>query len=131
MNTKMAGQIFPTIPQVKYGGPDTENPFEWAAYNPDRLVAGKTMKEHLRFAIPAWHVVCQGLSDPFGGPTAEYPWHTETGTKQQEMKIRGLFELANKLLVDYYCFHGRDLLIGDDMDYRKHEEAYTEQMRLL
>ena len=128
----MAEKIFPTLPQVKYGGPDSDNPLEWAVYNPARIVGEKTMKDHLRFAIPAWHVVCQELRDPFGGPTAEYPWDGETRpATRQEMKIRGLFEMAQKLGVDFYCFHGRDLFSPNDSDYRAHAVAYRTQMKML
>lgn len=125
-------RIFPTIPEIKYGGPDTQNPFEWAVYNPEQKVNGKTMKQTLRFALPAWHCVNQYLADQFGPGTADFPWDGEADIgRKQEMKMRGLFELAVKLGIEFYCFHGRDLFFPDDLNFQRHAQVYSVQSQKL
>ncbi len=59
--------FFPDIPKLQYEGPKSKNPFAFKQYNPDEIVAGKSMKDHTRFAAAYWHVMRNGLSDPFGG----------------------------------------------------------------
>ena len=66
--------FFPDIPKIQFEGPKSKNPFAFKQYNPDEIVAGKSMKDHCRFAAAYWHVMRNGLSDPFGGPTALMPW---------------------------------------------------------
>ena len=58
--------FFPDVPKIQYGGPKSRNPLEFKHYNPDEVVGGKTMKEHLRFSVVYWHTFCNPLSDPFG-----------------------------------------------------------------
>ncbi len=67
-------EFFPEVPKIAYGGPKSRNPLEFKHYNPDEVVDGKTMKEHLRFSVVYWHTFCNPLSDPFGVGTAVRPW---------------------------------------------------------
>ena len=67
-------EFFPGVPKIQYGGPKSRNPLEFKHYNPDEVVGGKTMKDHLRFSVVYWHTFANPLSDPFGAGTAIRPW---------------------------------------------------------
>ncbi|MCS7008790.1 MAG: xylose isomerase, partial [Chthoniobacterales bacterium] len=71
---------FRTLPKVRYEGPDTKNDLAFRYYNPDELVEGKPMREHLRFSAAFWHCMRNTLSDPFGVGTAFMPWDDESNT---------------------------------------------------
>ncbi|MFZ1891599.1 MAG: xylose isomerase [Formosimonas sp.] len=101
---------FKDIPQIKFEGVDSQNPLAFRYYNPEQVVMGKTMKEHLRFAACYWHTFCWNGSDPFGGATFERPWF-QGGTPLElaEQKADAAFDFFTKLNVPYYCFHDRDV----------------------
>lgn len=103
-------EYFPGISQVRYEGPGSDNPLAFKAYNPTQVVAGKTMEEHLRFAVAYWHTFCADGADPFGPGTRRRPW-AETGDAMQNArnKLDAAFEFFTKLDVPFYCFHDRDL----------------------
>ena len=67
-------EYFPGIDRIQYEGPGSDNPLAFKAYDANRVVAGKTMEEHFRFAVCYWHTFCGTGADPFGGPTYERPW---------------------------------------------------------
>jgi xylose isomerase len=101
---------FPDVPKIQYDGPDSTNPLAFRHYNPDELVEGKPMRDHLRFAVAYWHTFRGTGSDPFGPGTALRPW--EDGTDSVEMavkRVRVAFEFMEKLGCPYYCFHDRDV----------------------
>lgn len=103
-------QYFPRIKRVGYEGLDSKNPFAFKEYNPDEVIAGKTMREHLRFAVAYWHTFKGTGSDPFGSATYVRAWDKAgTPMKQAEDTLRAAFEFIDKLGVDYYCFHDRDI----------------------
>jgi xylose isomerase len=107
---------FPDIPKIQYEGPKSKNPFAFKQYNPDEIVAGKTMKDHCRFAAAYWHVMRNGLSDPFGGPTALMPWDDQSDSISNALKRADVFfEFLDKIGIDYYCWHDRDIApeLGD------------------
>jgi xylose isomerase len=107
---------FPDIPKIQYEGPKSKNPFAFKQYNPDEVVAGKTMKDHCRFAAAYWHVMRNGLSDPFGGPTALMPWDDQSDSVSNALKRADVFfEFLDKIGIDYYCWHDRDIApeLGD------------------
>jgi xylose isomerase len=107
---------FPDIPKIQFEGPKSKNPFAFKQYNPDEIVAGKTMKEHCRFAAAYWHVMRNGLSDPFGGPTALMPWDDQSDSVSNALKRADVFfEFLDKIGIDYYCWHDRDIApeLGD------------------
>jgi len=107
---------FPDIPKIQYEGPKSKNPFAFKQYNPEEVVAGKTMKEHCRFAAAYWHVMRNGLSDPFGGPTALMPWDDQSDSISNALKRADVFfEFLDKIGIDYYCWHDRDIApeLGD------------------
>jgi xylose isomerase len=103
-------EYFPGIGQIQYEGPGSDNPLAFKAYDPTRVVAGKTMEEHLRFAVAYWHTFCADGADPFGPGTRRRPW-SETGDAMQNArnKLDAAFEFFTKLNVPFYCFHDRDL----------------------
>jgi len=106
----MSTQYFPGIPKIAYEGPKSKNPFAFKHYNPDELVEGKSMREHLRFAAPYWHVMRNPLADPFGGGTALMPWDDGSNSVANAQKrVRVFFEFLEKIDIDFYCFHDRDV----------------------
>jgi xylose isomerase len=101
---------FPDISKIKYDGPDGTNPLAFRHYNPDEMVEGKSMRDHLRFAVSYWHTFRGTGGDPFGPGCAVRPW--EDGTDSLEMALKRVdvaFEFMEKLGVPYYCFHDRDV----------------------
>jgi xylose isomerase len=102
--------FFPDVSRIRYEGPDSTNPLAFRHYNADEKVEGKSMKEHLRFAVAYWHTFRGAGSDPFGPGTMRRPW--EDGTDSVEMavkRVRVAFEFMEKLGVPFYCFHDRDV----------------------
>ncbi|NOX54927.1 MAG: xylose isomerase [Planctomycetes bacterium] len=101
---------FPDVSKIEYEGPDSKNPLAFKHYNPDEVVDGKTMKEHLRFSVCYWHTFRGTGVDPFGAPTMIRPW--DDGTDSLDNALRRVdvaFEFMEKLGVEFYCFHDRDV----------------------
>lgn len=108
---------FSDIPVIAYEGKETKNVFAFRHYNPDELVEGKPMKEHLRFALAYWHVMTQEGADPFGNPTAIRTWHGETPMETARNRVHAFFEILEKLGVEYFCFHDVDIAPeGDSLE---------------
>lgn len=98
------------VSKISFEGPESKNPLAFKHYNPDELVEGKPMREHLRFAAPYWHVMRNVLGDPFGAGTALMPW--DDGSDSVENALRRVdvfFEFLDKIDIDYYCWHDRDI----------------------
>ncbi|MGX7078208.1 xylose isomerase [Globicatella sanguinis] len=108
---------FPEISQIKYDGKETNNLFAFRHYNPEEVVLGKTMKEHLRFAVAYWHTMTQDGSDPFGNPVNERTWFGETPMDTARNRVEAFFEILTKLGVEYFCFHDVDIAPeGDSLE---------------
>ena len=106
----MSTEYFPGIPKITFEGPKSKNPFAFKHYNPNELVEGKSMRDHLRFAAAYWHVMRNPLADPFGGGTALMPWDDGSNSVANAQKrVRVFFEFLEKIDIDYYCFHDRDV----------------------
>ncbi|KAH9615191.1 hypothetical protein KSS87_022844 [Heliosperma pusillum] len=104
------GEFFPGIPKINYEGPKSKNYLAYKYYNAEEEILGKKMKDWLRFSVAFWHTFRGTGADPFGAPTKFWPW--EDGTNSLAMakrRMRANFELINKLGVDYWCFHDRDI----------------------
>ena len=102
--------FFPKIKKIKYEGPDSKNPLAFKWYNEDEIVAGKTMKDHLRFSVVYWHTFRNPLSDPFGVGTALRPWDDGSeSVRNAQKRVRAAFEFIEKLGAPYYAFHDRDV----------------------
>ena len=103
-------EYFPNVPKVVYEGPESDNPFAFRHYNPDQVVAGKSMREHLKFAAAYWHVMRNELSDPFGAGTALMPWDDGSDSIDNALaRVPVFFEFLDKIDIDLYCFHDRDV----------------------
>ncbi len=106
----MSDDFFLTVGRIAYEGPGSRNPFAFKHYNPDELVEGKSMRDHLRFAAAYWHVMRNPLADPFGAGTALMPWDDGTDSVANAQKrARVFFEFLEKTGIDFYCFHDRDV----------------------
>ena len=122
---------FPDVPKIQFEGPGSKNPLAFKHYNPDELVEGKPMRDHLRFAAAYWHVMRNGLADPFGGPTALMPWDDESDSVENATKRADVFfEFLEKLGIGYYCFHDRDIApeLGDFAKSTAALEAVTDHL---
>jgi len=103
-------EYFPGISRIEYEGPESDNPLAFKAYDADRMVGNKTMREHLRFAICYWHTFCANGADPFGPGTRFHPWSESADPLEAaEEKLDAAFEFFSKMTVPYFCFHDRDL----------------------
>jgi xylose isomerase len=101
---------FPEVTKIKYEGPKSDNPLAFRWYNPGEMVAGKTMKDHLRFTVVYWHTFRGSGSDPFGGGTMDRPWEDGTDSVQNACnRARVAFEFFEKLDAPFYAFHDRDV----------------------
>lgn len=101
---------FEQIAPVVYEGAASKNPFSFKYYNPDELVAGKPMKDHLRFAMSWWHTFAYRGVDPFGGVTIYRPWdNTENDVARAKERVHAAFEFMEKMQLGYFCFHDADL----------------------
>ena len=101
---------FPEIPRIAYEGPKSKNPLAFKHYNPDEIVEGKTMRDHLRFSIVFWHTMCGQGADMFGVATAIRPWEAGLGGLDlAKARVPVFFEIAEKLGMPYYAFHDRDV----------------------
>ncbi len=107
----MSETIFSQFPTVKYEGPDSTNPFSYQWYDAGKVVLGKPLKEHLRFAVAYWHSLAMNGSDPFGAPTIVRPWMTGSDPMQSaKEKADAAFDLFRVLDLPFYCFHDRDIV---------------------
>ncbi len=106
----MPTTYFKNIPTIQYEGPQSKNPLAFKHYNPEELVEGKTMKDHLRFSVVYWHTFRNTLSDQFGSGTALRPWDDGSDSVDNaKTRVRAAFELMEKLQAPFYAFHDRDV----------------------
>jgi xylose isomerase len=113
---------FKNIPAIRYEGANSSNEFAFHHYNPDEVVMGKRMEEHLRFAVAYWHSFAYQGGDPFGGQTFERPWFGET-MADAKLKADAAFELFDVLNAPFFCFH--------DADVRPEGKTFAESTRNL
>lgn len=104
-------EIFTGISEIRYEGAASKNPLAFKFYDPDRIVLGKPMREHLPFAMAWWHNLCNAGKDMFGDPTADKSFGAEKNTMAHaRAKVDAGFEFMQKLGVRYFCFHDVDLV---------------------
>ena len=104
-------EFYKGIGQIKYEGPHSDNPLAFRWYDENRVVAGKTMKEHMRFACAYWHSFCGSGADPFGEPTHLFPWNDiSDAVERAKAKMDVAFEFITKMNLGYYCFHDVDVV---------------------
>jgi len=108
-------EYFKGIGKIEYEGRESDNPLAFKWYDEEKVIAGKTMKEHFRFAIAYWHSFCGTGGDPFGAPTKIYPWLTASDPIQQARdKMDAAFEFITKIGAPFYCFHDVDIVDEGD-----------------
>ncbi|MCB4800151.1 xylose isomerase [Neotamlana laminarinivorans] len=104
-------EYYKGIGEIKFEGKESDNPLAFKYYNPDQVVAGKTMKEWFKFSVAYWHTFCGQGSDPFGPGTLNFPWDASTNAVQAAKdKADAAFEFITKMGFGYYCFHDVDLV---------------------
>ena len=120
-------EYFKGIGEIRFEGRESDNPLAFKFYNPEQMVAGKTMREHFRFAIAYWHTLCGAGGDPFGLDTKRFPWATSTDPiLAAKEKADAAFEFVTKMGFDYYCFHDYDLV--DEADSLADSEKRIQQI---
>ena len=102
---------FPEIGKIRYEGPASKNPLSFRYYDPEKIVAGRPMKDWFKFAMAWWHTLCAEGADQFGGGTKTFPWNdAATPLERARQKVDAGFEVMQKLGIGYYCFHDIDLV---------------------
>ncbi|WP_170339580.1 xylose isomerase [Ruegeria arenilitoris] len=119
----MTSGFFEGIEKVRYEGVDSRNPLAFRHYDPDEVVLGKRMEDHLRFAVAWWHSFAWEGGDPFGGPTLVRPWHPQDDMGRARMKADVAFEMFEILGQPYFCWH--------DADIRPEQGNFAENLRTL
>lgn len=108
-------EYFKGVGKIAYEGPETDNPLAFRYYDENKVVAGKTLKDHFKFAVCYWHTFCNMGHDPFGPGPKVVPWNQPTDALERaKAKLDASFELFTKLGVPYYCFHDVDLIDEGD-----------------
>ncbi|MBQ8941926.1 MAG: xylose isomerase [Firmicutes bacterium] len=103
-------EYFPMVQKVKYEGKNSKNPFAFKYYDADRIIDGKPMKDHLKFAMSWWHTLCAGGADPFGTTTMDRTYGGLTDPMEiARAKVDAGFEFMTKLGIEYFCFHDADI----------------------
>lgn len=96
--------------KINYEGANSTNLYAFKQYNPNELILGKPMQEHLRFAMSWWHTLCAEGGDPFGEASMNRPWKKDDVIESAKAKVDAGFEFMQKLQIPYFCFHDRDLI---------------------
>lgn len=111
MNSILEKDYFTGIKKIQYEGPESDNPLAFRWYDAERIVKGKTLKEHLKFAGAYWHSFSGDGSDPFGGPTHIFDWEKKNDPiDRAKYKMDAAFEFLEKMNLLYYCFHDVDVV---------------------
>lgn len=106
-------EFYKGINKIEFEGKESKNPLAFRWYNENELVGGKTMKDHLRFAVAYWHSFCGDGSDPFGSATRIFPWQDiSDDLDKAKMRLDAAFEFISKIGAPFYCFHDTDM-VGD------------------
>ena len=114
--------FFGSLSKIQYEGPESDNPLAFHHYNPDEVVMGKTLKDHLRFAVAYWHSFAWEGGDPFGGRTFDRPWYGDS-LDHAKLKADVAFELFDLLGAPFFCFH--------DVDVRPEGKTFAESLSNL
>ena len=122
-------EFFPGIGKINFEGKTSDNPLAYKWYDENRIIAGKPMKEMLRYAVCYWHTFCNTGADPFGPGTKTFPWDAKDDTiSRAKDKMDAAFEFFTKLGVPYYCFHDIDMVDeGSSIaEYEKNLQTLTD-----
>ena len=121
----MSTGFFDGISKVVFEGSESSNPMAFGHYNPDEVILGKRMEEHLRFAVAYWHTFAWEGGDPFGGNTFVRPWHPQDDMGRAKMKADVAFEMFDLLGAPYFCWHDADIR-PDQGDFKGNLETLNE-----
>ena len=120
-------EYFPNLGKIPFEGKDSKNPLAFHYYNPEQVVAGKKMKDWLKFSLAWWHTLCAEGGDQFGGGTKTFPWNEgATALERAKNKMDAGFEIMQKIGFEYYCFHDVDLI-----DEAATPEEYEANMKAI
>ena len=124
---------FKNVPEVKYEGKKSKNPFAYRFYNPDEVIMGKTMREHLRFAMAWWHTLTMEGADPFGSATLDRSYGQTEQMARAKVRADAGFEMMEKLDIDFFCFHDNDLIPNVDSiaEYKENLDEITDYVKGL
>ena len=125
----MAKEYFPQIGKIPFEGTESKNPMAFHYDEPERIVAGKKMKEWLKFAMAWWHTLGGASGDQFGGQTRSYEWDkAECPVQRAKDKMDAGFEIMEKLGIEYFCFHDTDLVEEGETveEYESRMKAITD-----
>ena len=104
-------EYFKGIGRIEFEGAESDNPLAFKFYDENRIVAGKKMKDHFKFAMAYWHTLCNTGGDPFGPGVKNFPWAMANDPLQNARdKMDAAFEFMTKMGISYYCFHDFDLI---------------------
>lgn len=133
MVSKSKKEVYSGIGKIEYEGKKSKNPLAFRWYDPEQVVSGKTMKDHLRFAVAYWHSFCGDGTDQFGNATHNYPWSNMSLDDKIKYRIDAAFEFITKIGAPFYCFHDVDVVGGDGsvFDIEKRLEKYVPVMKKL
>lgn len=124
-------EFFKNIAPIKFEGIESTNPLAFRHYDADRIILGKSMKEHLRFAACYWHNFCSQGADVFGAGTFDRPWHKPGNAMDMaKMKADAAFEFFKKLDVPYYCFHDTDVA-PEGSSIKEYQNNFAEMVDVL
>lgn len=126
-------EYFPQIKKIQYEGPESKNPMAFHYYDAERMVAGKKMKDWMRFAMAWWHTLCAEGGDQFGGASKSFPWNQGTDALTiAKQKADAGFEIMQKLGMPYFCFHDVDLISeGSSVEeYEKNLADITDYLKV-
>jgi len=129
--TTVQKEYFRGVGQIKFEGPASDNPLAYRWYDEKKVVAGKPLREWLRFACAYWHSFCGTGADPFGDATHLFPWNRKTDAiDRAKDKADAAFEFISKLGLPYYCFHDVDVVdyTNDVIDNEKRLQAMTDYL---
>ncbi len=124
-------EYFPQISKIPFEGPESKNPMAFHYYDAEKVVAGKKMKDWMRFAMAWWHTLCAEGADQFGGGTKKFPWNQGADAVEvAKNKADAGFEIMQKLGIEYYCFHDVDLVSeGNSIaEYEANLKAITDYL---
>src|SRR6185503_15980214 len=131
--TKSGKDFFSGVDTIRYEGLGSDNPFAFRWYDENKVVAGKTMKEYLRFACAYWHSFNGNGADPFGEPTHLFPWNEKSDAiERAKDKADAAFEFITKLGLPYYCFHDVDVVdyTNDVKENDRRLKAITDYLKI-
>jgi len=124
-------EYYKGINKIKFEGKESDNPLAFKYYNPEKLVAGKPMKDHFKFAVAYWHTFCGQGADPFGLGTQNFPWDKSDNPMQRAKdKADAAFEFISKMGFEYFCFHDYDL-VEEGSTFKESEERLNKIVQYI